>query len=114
MNQNPEPVILKIGKYEFTPQSKQLSINLDVIKLTNKESRILEFLTAHLNQTSPRIDMITNVWGSYDYNKGRSMDVFISRLRKHLGQDKSIQIINVFGSGYSLTIKNNKPLNFCR
>jgi DNA-binding response OmpR family regulator len=113
-NQNPEHVILKIGRYGFEPKTKSLSIDHQTTKLSNKEAKILEFLVSFMNKTAQRKDMVAAIWGDYDQKKGRSMDVFISKLRKHFDQDSSIQIINVFGKGFSLTVKNDKPLRIFR
>ena len=114
MNEDPTDIILKIGKYDFSPKSKTLILEGVTTKLSTRESKVMEFLVRYLNQTAPRKDMVTSIWGAYDVKNGRSMDVFISRLRKHLKLDKSIQIINVFGKGFSLTVKKDKPLSIFR
>ncbi len=73
-------------------------------KLTSKESELLEMLCAHRNEVLPRNDILKTIWGDDSYFNGRSLDVFISKIRKHLSVDPSIEIKNVRGKGYKLTI----------
>ena len=73
-------------------------------KLTKKETRILAFLCEHLNDIAPRELILKNIWGTDDYFSGRSMDVFISKLRKYLSEDENIQISNIHGVGFKLEV----------
>lgn len=106
--------IKMIGGYQFSSTLKTLSIDTTVVNLSNREAQILEFLATHLNGIALRKDMITSVWGSYDAKKGRSLDVFISQLRKKLSLDKSIVIENIFSKGYTLAIKKPKTFKLFR
>ncbi|HTP14149.1 MAG TPA: winged helix-turn-helix domain-containing protein, partial [Bacteroidota bacterium] len=73
-------------------------------KLTSKESEVLEFLSARRNEVVPRNDILKAVWGDDSYFNGRSLDVFISKIRKYLSADPSLEIRNVHGKGYKLTV----------
>ena len=71
-------------------------------KLTLKEAQLLKFLIVNKNKVLAREDILTEIWGEDDYFLGRSMDVFISRLRKYIGEDKNIDIRTVRGTGFIL------------
>jgi two-component system, OmpR family, response regulator len=73
--------------------------------LTRKENALLKLLYEHRNQLLTREVALKSVWGNDDYFIGRSMDVFIAKLRKYLQDDPSINIINVHGTGFKLEIK---------
>jgi len=73
-------------------------------KLTSKESELLRMLCLHLNNTLERGLALRNIWGDESYFSGRSMDVFISKLRKYLKDDKCIEIVNIHGKGFRLII----------
>lgn len=68
--------------------------------LTNRESELLQILINNRNQVVDRSVILTKIWGKDDFFNGRSMDVFITKLRKKLSKDNSIQIINIRGQGY--------------
>jgi len=93
-----------IGKYNFDVKNQLLHFSKETKKLTKKETRILSFLCEHLNDIAPRELILKNIWGNDDYFSGRSMDVFISKLRKYLSQDQNIQINNIHGVGFKLEI----------
>lgn len=78
--------------------------------LTRKESALLKLLCEYQNQLLPRDVALNKVWGGADYFIGRSMDVFIAKLRKSLKDDQSIMITNVHGSGFKLTVDENKAV----
>jgi len=94
-----------IGKYEFDYINQYLTLNGTVKKLTKKEADVLRMLCLHKNEVMNREVALKTIWGNDDYFNGRSMDVFISRIRKYLGEDESIQIINVHGVGFKLAVK---------
>ncbi|HBH06089.1 MAG TPA: DNA-binding response regulator [Flavobacteriales bacterium] len=94
----------KIGQYTFDYDKKQLSLNGEIQKLTNKESALLRLLCIHENRVMERNMALRVIWGKEDYFLGRSMDVFIAKLRKYLGSDPSIKIINIHGVGFRLEI----------
>lgn len=95
-----------IGKYVFDVKNQILTHKSTDKKLTKKETRILSFLCEHLNDIAPRELILKNIWGNDDYFSGRSMDVFISKLRKYLAEDDKIQIINIHGVGFKLEVNN--------
>ncbi len=95
-----EPVT--IGQYSFDPQKQVLSTGANEEILTNRESELLFALIQNKNQLTDRKEILNTLWGNDDFFNARSMDVFISKLRKKLSQDPSIQIINVRGYGYKM------------
>jgi DNA-binding response OmpR family regulator len=96
----------QIGGYLFDTLNFQLT-HPDFDKtLTKKEAQILTFLCKCTNQVVSREMILTGVWGQDDYFVGRSLDVFITKLRKYLKHDDHIQIINVHGVGFKLEVKS--------
>lgn len=94
--------ILEIGKYTFDFPKQILKINDQSMQLTHREAHLLFHLIKNKNQLLDRSLILNKLWGNDDFFSGRSMDVFITKLRKKLSQDDSIQIINVRGYGYKL------------
>jgi DNA-binding response OmpR family regulator len=91
-----------IGVYSFDPL-KQMLVNKDqTIKLTTKESELLELLCRHGNEILERNYALKTIWIDDNYFNARSMDVYITRLRKYLKKDPSVKILNVHGRGYKL------------
>lgn len=95
---------INIGAYKYNASSLLLSLDDKKIELTAKEVNLLNFLLENQAKTVKREDILVRVWGKNDYFLGRSLDVFIARLRKYLSQDDSINIITVRGIGYRLEI----------
>ncbi len=93
---------LKIGKFNFNPKMQILKIDDRAIKLTTKETDLLLLLHKNQNDILERNHALKAVWGDDNYFNGRSMDVYIAKLRKYLKEDESIQIINVHGRGFKL------------
>ncbi|MEJ2113442.1 MAG: response regulator transcription factor [Flavobacteriaceae bacterium] len=95
--------ILTIGKYifDFPKQTLQYKSE-DKIQLTHREAHLLFHLIKNKNQVLDRSLILNKLWGNDDFFSARSMDVFITKLRKKLQQDESLQIINVRGFGYKL------------
>lgn len=91
-----------IGTYTFNPIQQTLKNKTKVTKLTTKESLLLKMLCENKNQVMERQQALQNIWGEDNYFTARSMDVFITKLRKHFKQHPSINIINVHGKGYKL------------
>jgi two-component system OmpR family response regulator len=92
----------KIGEYTFTPSTLILSKDDDSRRLTKKESALLKLLCEHKGKILER-DVVSNlIWGDDSYFVGRSMDVFITRLRKYLKDDSAISITNIHGVGFRL------------
>ena len=96
---------LKIGDYIFDHENFTLNHPNFNKTLTRKEAEILKILTAHINNVVEREIVLNAVWGQDDYFVGRSLDVFITKLRKYLSEDASIQIQNVHGVGFKLEVK---------
>lgn len=94
-----------IGKYNFDYVNQFLSIDNSEQKLTKKEADLLRMLCLHKNEVMNRELALKTIWGNDDYFNGRSMDVFISRIRKYLKQDENIQIINIHGVGFKLAVR---------
>jgi DNA-binding response OmpR family regulator len=94
-----------IGAYQFDYVNQFLSLNEEDQKLTKKEADVLRMLCLHKNEVMNRELALRSIWGNDDYFNGRSMDVFISRIRKYLKQDENIQIINIHGVGFKLAIR---------
>lgn len=95
----------KIGAFEFDYINQYLIRNKETQKLTKKEADVLRLLCLNKNEVMNRDTALKTIWGNNDYFNGRSMDVFISRLRKYLSADENIQIINVHGVGFKLAVK---------
>lgn len=99
---NKESNIYKIGKFTFDTQKQILSTPEKQTKLTTKESELLGLLCAHANEILQRDFALKTIWIDDNYFNARSMDVYITKLRKHLKEDDSIEIINIHGKGYKL------------
>ncbi len=101
------PVIekFKIGKFDFDSTNLILSLEGDEKRLTRKESSLLKLLCENKNELLAREVALETVWGENDYFIGRSMDVFIAKLRKYLKADPNVKITNVHGIGFKLEIE---------
>jgi len=91
-----------IGNYSFDPLKQILSFEDKAVKLTTKESELLELLCRHRNEILERNFALKSIWIDDNYFNARSMDVYITRLRKYLKKDPSVKILNVHGRGYKL------------
>ena len=97
--------ILEMGNYRFDFPKQQLQFNDDPPNhLTHREAHLLFHLLKNKNQVLDRSLILNKLWGTDDFFSARSMDVFITKLRKKLKKDDTIQIINVRGYGYKLTV----------
>ena len=97
-----ENSLYKIGRFQFNVQKQLLTIDDKQQKLTTKESELLNLLCAHRNEVLLRDYALKTVWTEDTYFNARSMDVYITKLRKLLKADDSIEIINIHGKGYKL------------
>ncbi len=97
-----EITMYKIGQFTFDTQKQTLMIGDKMTKLTTKESELLSLLCAHVNEILERNFALKTIWIDDNYFNARSMDVYITKLRKHLRDDPSIEIINIHGKGYKL------------
>ena len=93
-----------IGRFTFVPEELRLKNDKETIVLTQRESELLEFLCHHPNKVLKREEILSNVWGKNDFFLGRSMDVFMTRLRKLLATEPSVAIETIHGVGYRFTI----------
>ncbi len=95
----------KIGKYLFDHGRQTLQFNKEEKKLTAREADLLRLLCTHMNSVLERDEALRTLWGSDSFFNGRSMDVFISHLRKYLRRDKNVEILNVHGKGFKLVVR---------
>ncbi|MFK5959279.1 MAG: response regulator transcription factor [Lutibacter sp.] len=93
---------IHIGNYIFNLKKQTLQLNNTVENLTHREAQLLFHLTKNKNQVLERSFILKKLWGDDDFFNARSMDVFITKLRKKLKNDPAVQIINVRGYGYKL------------
>lgn len=97
-------VVRQIGKFTFDTQKQILTIGNEQTKLTTKEAELLTLLSNKANELLPREYALKTIWIDDNYFNARSMDVYITKLRKHLREDPSVEILNVHGKGYKLVI----------
>jgi two-component system, OmpR family, response regulator len=98
--------IFTIGMFAFDYPNQTLVHTIESRQLTSKEADLLRMLCMSAGQVLKREVALNAVWGDDSYFNGRSMDVYITKLRKHLKLDDSVEIVNVHGLGYKLSIKN--------
>ena len=98
-----QPKTNTVGKYNFDFTKLTLSINDSLQTLTFREAEVLKYLSERPDQVIRRDELLKAIWGDDDYFMGRSLDVFISRLRKYLSADPAIRIDNVHGVGFRMT-----------
>lgn len=95
--------VFEIGDYRYKTETYMLTDPMgEERKLTKKEAHVLKLLCEHKNKVIERALVLNLIWGKDDYFTGRSLDVFITKLRKYLKADESIQIINMHGVGFKL------------
>ena len=97
-----ESTVYRIGNFTFDTQKQLLSIGDQQTKLTTKENELLALLCSHANEILQRDFALKTIWIDDNYFNARSMDVYITKLRKHLKDDPQIEIINIHGKGYKL------------
>jgi DNA-binding response OmpR family regulator len=104
LNRNKKTIAenIQIGKYQFNLKKQTLVLNNISENLTHREANLLYYLIKNKNQVLDRSFILKKLWGDDDFFNARSMDVFITKLRKKLKEDESLQIINVRGYGYKL------------
>jgi DNA-binding winged helix-turn-helix (wHTH) protein len=100
------PDIISIGSYQFDKRNMSLSVNNQTVELTGKEADLLFLLHAKANVTIEREVILNAVWGDEGDYAGRTLDVFISKLRKKLETDESLRIVNIRGVGYKLIVNS--------
>ena len=97
-----ESTIYHLGEFTFDTQKQLLQIGEKQTKLTTKENELLALLCSHSNEILQRDFALKTIWIDDNYFNARSMDVYITKLRKHLKDDPQIEIINIHGKGYKL------------
>jgi hypothetical protein len=101
------PVGQPVGRYRFVSEKRVIHSTDGVIDLTDKETRILDILLKHQNTLVRRELLMKEVWNDPGVLESRSLDVFISRLRKKLSKDETIEIVNTHGVGYTLVTQRS-------
>ncbi len=91
-----------LGNYHFNPRLRELKVGTTVHVLSPKENELLKMLAEHKNDLLQRDKALKKIWGSDTYFNGRSMDVYIAKLRKYLKEDSQIEIVNIHGNGFRL------------
>lgn len=101
-NRVSDNVEFDLGKYHFNPKLRELKHDGVTQTLSPKENELLKMLAEHKNDLLPRERALKKIWGSDTYFNGRSMDVYIAKLRKYLKEDSNIEIVNIHGNGFRL------------
>jgi hypothetical protein len=104
-SENDDPNVISIGKYEFDKINMELSYVDSKVELTGKEADLLLLLYRLKNETIEREQILKEVWGDEGDYVGRTLDVFISKLRKKLEADENVKIVNIRGVGYKLMVR---------
>jgi two-component system OmpR family response regulator len=97
-----ENIEFDLGSFHFNPRLRELSHNGIMQTLSPKENELLKMLAEHKNDLLAREQALKRIWGSDTYFNGRSMDVYIAKLRKYLKDDPNIEIVNIHGNGFRL------------
>jgi len=105
--QNGTKDIYEIGKFIFNSKLRTLTSGDDEKKLSPKEAQLLELLTVNSNSLISREMALKKIWGNDDYFTARSMDVYITKLRKYLSEDPHLNIKNIHGAGFQLVISED-------
>tara|TARA_A100001011_G_C14322313_1_gene851439 strand:+ start:18417 stop:19121 length:705 start_codon:yes stop_codon:yes gene_type:complete len=114
LNRNKKSFVPEIDIFEFDFSDFKLNSKLRIltykneqnIKLSPKENQLLRLLVIHVNDLLPRETALNKIWRDDNYFTSRSMDVYISKLRKYLVKDKKVQILNIHGEGFRLVISH--------
>lgn len=99
---NPEVFEFTIGKFHFNSRLRELKIDSNTFNLSPKENDLLQMLCENANDLLRRDIALKKIWGSDTYFNGRSMDVYIAKLRKLLKEDPEVEIVNIHGNGFRL------------
>ncbi|CAN5172677.1 response regulator transcription factor [soil metagenome] len=102
INRESENMQFDLGRYHFNPKLRELIVDGKTQTLSPKENELLKMLAEHKNDLLPRERALKKIWGSDTYFNGRSMDVYIAKLRKYLREDTDIEIVNIHGNGFRL------------
>lgn len=97
-----EETVVHIGQYRFDMEMRRLHFGNKEIKLSPKENALLKLLVANKNQLVSRSEALKKIWKDDNYFTGRSMDVYVAKLRKHFKEDENLAIVNVHSEGFRL------------
>ncbi len=103
-NQEEAPTTFQLGSFQFDAQYQMLIHGEETRQLSTKEAELLTLLCEYQNQTLPREEALRRVWGDDDFFTARSMDVYITKLRKYLKPEPGVKIMNARGKGYKLLV----------
>src|SRR5690606_19408596 len=104
-DKNPTQIEFKIGDFNFNSRLRLLKYkDNEEITLSPKENALLQMLCEFKNDLLPREQALKRIWGSDTYFNGRSMDVYIAKLRKYLSEDDKVSIVNIHGNGFRLVV----------
>lgn len=109
-NQEEDRKTFVIGKYKFDFDQQLLVSESSQQKMTTKEAELLRLLCLNTNHVLKREEALLSIWHDDSYFNGRSMDVFLTKLRKYLKDDPNVEIVNIHGKGYKLVIAGNKAV----
>jgi DNA-binding response OmpR family regulator len=93
-----------LGRYHFNPRLRELTVDGKTQTLSPKENELLKMLSEYKNDLLSREIALKKIWGSDTYFNGRSMDVYIAKLRKYLKEDTALEIVNIHGNGFRLVV----------
>ncbi len=93
-----------LGRYHFNPRLRELTVDGKTQTLSPKENELLKMLSEYKNDLLSREIALKKIWGSDTYFNGRSMDVYIAKLRKYLREDTALEIVNIHGNGFRLVV----------
>ena len=105
-----------IGRFHFNYPLRILTFNNDESggeekeKLSPKEAQLLKMFCMYMNDILPRSEALTKIWGEDNYFTARSMDVFVTKLRKYLKSDSNIEIVNIHGNGFQLLVRSSEEV----
>lgn len=99
--------VVEIGLYKFDQKNQALIFSKNIKRLTEKESSIIKYLSDYRNKIIKREEMLLELWGDNDYFLGRSLDVFITKIRKYLKEDPNLKIENIFGVGFIFNVNES-------
>lgn len=104
--ERPSSSVFNIGEFVFNSDRQSLSIHGEERHLTSKESDLLQMFCMNFNQVIDRISTLNKIWRDDSYFAARSMDVYITKLRRYLKDDPSVKIVNIHGVGFKLTTED--------
>jgi DNA-binding response OmpR family regulator len=104
-NKEQENQEFDLGIYHFIPKLRELSSPSGKVTLSPKENELLKMLSEYKNDLLQRELALKKIWGNDNYFNGRSMDVYIAKLRKYLKEDTNVEIVNIHGNGFRLIVK---------